>query len=227
MNENKTRTEYALDYGAGLMCVSDDSTDAAEMQQHVPGSRVVARTVTESEWEPVEPKPAPAPSPDLSLIPSSREEARVLEINGVVREWWQGDSRAWSMEITGEDVDWIALSAVDSVREVHVLADDRVAVDRGDLVALRRAKQATNLAPDQRELAHALDDLFSYLPGGWSAGAGVNEKSDTVRVSRELVERAEELVNYWDDETGALRQPGFSLTHIVRDLAAVDRGEGA
>ncbi|MBM9464653.1 hypothetical protein JL108_14445 [Aeromicrobium sp. YIM 150415] len=63
------------------MCVSENSADAEEMQQFVPGSTVAARTVTEGEWGPVDQGSEPD-GPDLSLIPSSREEARPVEVNG-------------------------------------------------------------------------------------------------------------------------------------------------
>jgi hypothetical protein len=49
------RTEYALDYRAGIMCASDERADAEEMQQFIPDSFIVRRTVTETEWEPAVP----------------------------------------------------------------------------------------------------------------------------------------------------------------------------
>ncbi len=43
--------EYGLDYGAGVTNVSDDPAEAEEMQQWIPGSVVVKRTVYHGEWE--------------------------------------------------------------------------------------------------------------------------------------------------------------------------------
>jgi len=42
--------EYALDFGSGLTCISEDRADADEMQLVIPGSVVLSRRVTRSEW---------------------------------------------------------------------------------------------------------------------------------------------------------------------------------
>lgn len=48
-------TEFALEYPAGIMCVSDELADAEEMAQWVSDSKIVERTVTYTDWLPVRP----------------------------------------------------------------------------------------------------------------------------------------------------------------------------
>lgn len=43
-------TEYALDYGAGYCCISEDLADAEEMAQFVIDGKFVRRTVIRGEW---------------------------------------------------------------------------------------------------------------------------------------------------------------------------------
>ncbi|TSD68106.1 hypothetical protein [Aeromicrobium piscarium] len=73
----------------------------------------------------------PEAAPDLSLIPSSREEARPVEVNGVVVTCYQKGGWLWLLLGGGIHVyRHVWADSVTSVRPVTILADDQVAVSR-------------------------------------------------------------------------------------------------
>ena len=146
--------------------------------------------------------------PDLSLIPSSREEARPVEINGMVTTAWR-DARFIRYVDPGSEEGWpIDPDVITSVRSVTVLADDQVAVDaaNGSASSQTSKVQAWNQIaqhPIFRERFH---------------GEGSRVDRMTARLDRvmALVERAKDIVKY--------QSIGYGVP-FVRDLAAVDRGE--
>lgn len=86
------------------------------------------------------------PSPDLSLIPSSREEARVLEVNGALGTYWRAQDRVLRTSAHSPQSLACWVDEVTSVREVRVLADDEVAVPRE---LIERAKAWSHDYPDR------------------------------------------------------------------------------
>ena len=80
----------------------------------------------------------PEPGPDLSLIPSSREEARPVEVNGVIITCWRDQEGClWMVYADGKTYRGIEGVAITSVREIRLLADDEVAVPKKALDRLR------------------------------------------------------------------------------------------
>ncbi len=77
------------------------------------------------------------PTPGLSLIPLSREEARVLEVNGALGTYWRVHDRVLRTSAHSPQSLACWVDEVTSVREVSVLTDDKVAVPREALDRLR------------------------------------------------------------------------------------------
>lgn len=102
--------------------------------------------------------PPPVPSP-IDLIPIGRENAEVLEVNGVVGTYWQEGmlDGVYRPSLVGDgDIFVCHRDSVEVVTEVRILADDDVAVKRDVLKSILEAPESGLTNRDHDELVAAL-----------------------------------------------------------------------